>query len=156
MEPNERQSDDHQKPEALVGVRALLENLSFLQDLEIQIADDPNRMEELISSVGRRDLLLPLITVDASIGEANVRRISEMMRIRRSNRADRILQAQRVIQEIIRDFEKSEAVHDASDGTIVMTLKQPAAIGRVRGWVLSTLVRLYRRVGRGTEHSERC
>lgn len=35
------------------------------------------------------------------------------------------------------------------------TLEQPAEIGRIRGWVLSTLLRLYRLVMRGAEYPHR-
>lgn len=113
MEPNDRQSDPQKQPQAPVGVDALLACLGFLQDLEVQIADDPNRMEEMEDSLRRRGLLLPFAYVDANPADVSVMRIIRMMRRRRLGRVDRIRRAQRVIQEIIRDFEKSESVNIA-------------------------------------------
>lgn len=44
---------------------------------------------------------------------------------------------------------------EARDEAIKMTLKQPPEIGRVRGWVLSGLLKLYRLVRRGAEYPHR-
>lgn len=102
--------DHEQSDESAVGQEVLIDCVRLLQDLEVQIADDPGRMEELTESVGRRGLLLPCLGVPATMDVARIAQVTKRIKRMRRRQAERVLGAVRAIQEIIREFEKGHKV----------------------------------------------
>lgn len=97
-------------------IEALIECLKFLDDLNVQLLDHTHSDEEVERSVSRWGLLVPsqLVAIRADVLKSTVQRKMKaqrnLARIMRKGQSDRVNMARTVLQELIREFGKSDDV----------------------------------------------